>query len=101
MSSINPIVNNYRQIVKVLSTTRRLSRKTVSLKFVKKQYQAPASQEVIKMSELYSDYIKDLKEYSDLLILYKLEKDETPIHELLKGTATTTKLDYVGQKLAL
>jgi hypothetical protein len=62
--SVNRVALNYLHTLRILNKTRQLSKKTVTLKYVKKQYQDRTNSNMTEIGQLYAGYLRELKEYN-------------------------------------
>ncbi|KAF0982156.1 hypothetical protein FDP41_012017 [Naegleria fowleri] len=90
MSSLSrdAVLKTYRNIYRILRTTRELTGSTESLKYFQKQFrEIKTNPEMYRKAQLYEQYITSLKEYSELIQMYKVGKYEPTLHDLLKNSA--------------
>ncbi|KAG2373550.1 hypothetical protein C9374_012013 [Naegleria lovaniensis] len=82
------VLKTYRNIYRILRTTRELTGSTESLKYFQTQFREnKTNTEMYRKTQLYEQYITSLKEYSDLIQMYKVGKYEPTLHDLLKNSA--------------
>ncbi|EFC48223.1 predicted protein [Naegleria gruberi] len=83
------VLLSYRNIYRILRTTRELTGSTEALKYVQSQFRAnKQNPEMFKKAKLYEGYVTTLKDYSELIQMYKVGKYEPTLNDLLKKSAT-------------
>ena len=83
------VLRTYRNIFRILQTTRDLTGSTEALKYIQTQFRENKNnEEMYKKAKLYEHYILSLKDYSELIQMYKVGKYEPTLHDLLKSSAS-------------
>ncbi|KAL9650535.1 hypothetical protein ABK040_004754 [Willaertia magna] len=90
MSSVtkDSVLKTYRNIYRVMRKTKELSGSQEAMTFIQKEFRLnKTNEDSFKKAKLFENYITSLKEYSELIQMYKVGRYEPTLHELLKQSA--------------
>ncbi len=79
----------YRSILKHLQFIKELNQSQTSLQFIKEQFK---TQQKPQLAAKYNSYLKEMKQYTDLLSMYRIGHHDSSVENILKSSAKTVGL---------